>query len=395
MSNELINRSPDLKRLRDEGYTLSIRSSFLLVGDIPYVNTDKQVKFGVLVCKLVLAGNVTAQPDNHVAYFQGEYPCREDGTPIEAIRNASNRHEIGEGVFVDHTFSARPQPSGNYSDYYAKVTTYFGILSGPAQAIDPNFKAKVFHPIEPDTEEEEVFNYYDTATSRAEIGIATKKLKRKKTAIVGGGGTASYILDLIAKTPAAEIHIYDRDDYLQHNAFRCPGAPSLEELQKKPKKVDYLTAIYSKMHRHIIPHPYYIDASNVSELLDYDFVFLACDGGDHKKLIVRRLEDANIPFADAGMGVSLVDDSLGGIVRLTTSTPEKRDHVWEKNRIPFADGGPNEYDQNIQIADLNALNAALAVIKYKKYFGFYRDYGKEHYTAYAIDSNKLINEDGV
>jgi len=363
------------------------------VGDIPYVNAHKQVKFGVLVCKLVLAGNVTAQPDNHVAHFQGDYPCHQDGTPIEAIRNESRTHEIGEGVFVDHSFSAMPKPSDKYSDYYTKVTTYFGILSGPAQAIDPTVKAKVFRTVEPSAEEDDVFNYYDTATSRAEIGVVTKKLKGKKIAIVGAGGTASYILDLIAKTPAAEIHIYDGDDYLQHNAFRCPGAPTLDELRAKPKKVDYLAAIYSKMHRHVIPHAVHIDASNVDELITTDFVFLACDGGDHKKLIVRRLEEANIPFVDVGMGVTLVDDSLGGIIQLTTSTPAKRDHVWEKSRIPFADGGPNDYDQNIQIADLNALNAALAVIKYKKYFGFYRDFGQEHYTAYAIDGNKLFNED--
>jgi hypothetical protein len=52
-----------------------------------------------------------------------------------------------------------------------------------------------------------------------------------------------------------------------------------------------------------------------------------------------------------------------------------------------------DYDRNIQIADLNALNAALAVIKWKKMFGFYRDLEREHFTAYAIDTNTLINED--
>ncbi len=75
-------------------------------------------------------------------------------------------------------------------------------------------------------------------------------------------------------------------------------------------------------------------------------------------------------------------------------TPAQRDHVAAKQRIAFSDGdGNNEYDKNIQIADLNALNAALAVIKWKKLFGFYLDLDNEHYTTYTVDGNLLLNED--
>jgi tRNA A37 threonylcarbamoyladenosine dehydratase len=37
----------------------------------------------------------------------------------------------------------------------------------------------------------------------------TAKLEGKKIAIVGVGCTGSYILDLVAKTPVSEIHMYD------------------------------------------------------------------------------------------------------------------------------------------------------------------------------------------
>ena len=88
----------------------------------------------------------------------------------------------------------------------------------------------------------------------------------------------------------------------------------------------------------------------------------------------------------------MTDDSLGGILRVTTSTPKKREHV--SARISFSDGDDNnEYDCNIQIADLNALNAVLAVIKWKKLFGFYLDFDQEHHSTYTIDGNKLVNED--
>ena len=89
MSQRLISRSPDLKRLRDEGYDLEIRSGHLLVKDVPYVNSRREIKRGILVSTLTMAGDVTTRPDNHVAYFMGEHPCREDGKEIEQIKNES------------------------------------------------------------------------------------------------------------------------------------------------------------------------------------------------------------------------------------------------------------------------------------------------------------------
>ena len=63
-------------------------------------------------------------------------------------------------------------------------------------------------------------------------------------------------------------------------------------------------------------------------------------------------------------------------------------------RVSFADNnGDNPYDKNIQVADLNALNAALAVIKWKKVCGFYQDLEKEHNTTYTTSSNLLTSDD--
>ena len=49
MSQELINRSTDLQRLRDEGYDVEVREGALVVGSVPYVNSTRDVKFGKLV----------------------------------------------------------------------------------------------------------------------------------------------------------------------------------------------------------------------------------------------------------------------------------------------------------------------------------------------------------
>lgn len=391
MSRKLINHSADLRRLREEGYDLEIRGGFLLVKDVPYVNSKKEVKRGTLVSNLILAGDVTAQPDDHVACFEGEYPCKPDGREIENIRNQSERKELASDVWVDHRFSAKPaQP---YKDYYEKVTTYVAILSGPAQAIDRKVTAKTSPVIGPDQDDDDaVFNYIDTASSRAEIDRVTQKLALGKIAIVGLGGTGSYVLDLVAKTLVKEIHLFDGDILFQHNAFRSPGAPSIEELMGKPNKAAYFRDVYLKMRRGIVAHEVYIEADNVDLLREMDFVFLCLDRGAAKRLVVNKLVEFNIKFVEVGMGVYASEGALGGIVRTTTSTPEKRDHV--RVRVPFSDDdGHNEYALNIQIADLNALNAALAVIKWKKLFGFYHDFDHEHHSEYTIDGNALHNEE--
>lgn len=393
MSQKLISRSPDLKRLRDEGYDLEIRSGYLLVKDVPYVNSGKEVKRGTLVSKLMLAGDMTVRPDDHVAHFMGEHPCREDGKEIDQIKNASTRRELARGVVVDHTFSAKPQPTGFYEDYYAKVTQYVTILSAYAQVIKPGVTAKTFRPVEAGEDEKEtVFKYIDTASSRAEISSVTEKVAAvKKIAIVGLGGTGAYVLDLVAKTPVTEIHLFDGDAFFQHNAFRSPGAPSIDELKAQPSKAAYFRDIYAKMRNGIVVHEAYVGAENVDELRDMTFVFL-CLEGPAKKLIVEKLEAFGLPFVDVGMGIYLSEGSLGGILRVTASTPAQRDHV--RKRVSFSDDGDrNEYGVNIQIADLNALNAALAVIKWKKLVGFFQDLDHEHHSTYTIGGNMLLNED--
>lgn len=395
MSRQLINRSWDLQKLQNDGYELEIKSGFLLVKGVPYVNSRKEVQRGTLVAKLVLAGDKTTPPDDHVAYFAGEHPCNADGTEIAGIKHGSSTRAIAEGVVVDHSFSAKPKPHDRYPDYYAKMTTYAKLLSGPAQLIDPNARPQTFKVIatssEPDSRETP-FNYIDSASSRAEIDMVTAKFKNvKKIALVGLGGTGSYVLDLVAKTPVWEIHLYDKDPFLQHNAFRAPGAPSMEELEAQTPKSTWFKAVYEKMHSGIVDHPVYVDESNVEELRGMDFVFLSIDEGESKRLIVAKLEAFGVPFVDVGLGIQLRGDMLAGTVRVTTSTAKNRDHF--RGRVSFEELGNNEYNRNIQVADLNALNAALAVIKWKKICGFYQDMKSEHHSQFHTATNLFINED--
>lgn len=391
MSHKLISHSPDLKRLRDEGYEIEIKNAHLLVRSVPYMNTKKEIASGVLVCPLNLAGDQTTKPQDHTIYFAGEQPCDKEGNPIKGILNSSERKKLAEGIEVDHYFSAKP-PSGSYENYYEKITTYVRIIESQAQSINPSVTAKTFRVIE-SNEPDIVFNYLDTSSSRAEIEAISAKLQNLKVAIIGLGGTGSYVLDFVAKTPVREIHLFDEDNFLSHNAFRTPGAASLDTLRDRPKKVAYLYGVYSKMHKYVVPHEYHLTFSILGELSVMNFVFICLDEGEIKKSIIQKLIGESIPFVDVGMGINIVDGLLTGSARITTGTTEKNDHI--DKRISSADDGNDDYNKNIQIAELNALNAALAVIKWKKLFGFYHDLGNEHHAVYEININKLINDETV
>ncbi len=388
MSQQLINHSPDLKRLRDEGYEIETKGGYLVIHHIPYVNSKREIKYGKLISTLTLSNNKTIKPDNHVISFMGEYPCNNDGTIITAIQHANPNQTLFDGLTMNYSFSNKPQ--GGYADYFQKVKRYAEIITSPAKSIDHLVTEKTFKVIS-GKDEESVFNYIDTNSSRANIYHINEKFKGQRIGIIGLGGTGSYILDLISKTPVDEILLFDGDEFLQHNAFRSPGAPSVETLDKQLKKVDYLASIYSKMHKGIKAHAVYVSEDNIELLNDLSFVFICIDSNSARGMIISKLQQLGITFIDVGLGVNIADENLIGTVRVTVGTSLKNDHI--PTRIGIEDIDENEYSTNIQIADLNALNALMAVIKWKKMSGFYQDLKEEYHSTYTINTAQLLNAD--
>ena len=386
LQHPLIDLSNDLKRLADDGYEVEIWSGFLLLRNIPYVTTEGSVERGTLVCSLNLAGNVTTKPSDHVAYLIGGPPCDHTGQPLASIIISQNLTQLAEGLAINCTFSSKP--SAGYQDYYEKMNTYVSIISRYARVLDPSATARTFAlAVSPD--EDSAFVYTDTASSRAQVGHINEKLKLDAVAIVGLGGTGSYILDLVAKTPVREIHIFDGDKFGQHNAFRSPGAASVEVLRAAPKKSEHFQAIYSQMRRGITFHDH-VDEGTIDILDRMDFVFISIDQGHARKLIVERLEECGVPFVDVGMGVLERDNSLFGQIRTTLSIEGSREEA--RSRLPLWDNAAaNEYGRNIQIAELNALNAALAVIQWKQHLGYYVDQERELTSIYHLDGNHIVN----
>ncbi len=348
-----LSRSPDLERLREDGYEVFIhRTGYLVLNNIPYVDSSCVVRRGRLVSELTVEADVTIQPRDHVVMWSGDAPCDRDGNPL---------------------------------------SRYALVIAGPAAVFEPGATPMTFGYVEtPD--DDSVFEYVDTAATRARITALMDKFKSLRVVVAGCGGSGSYVLDFVAKTPVRQIDVYDGDRFRQHNAFRSPGAPRADELRGGPNKAEYFASKYRAMHRNVVAHPYALDESNVDELAGADFVFISIDRASAKVAIIKKLEDLGIQFVDVGMGVAEDESALGGLLRVTASIAGEP--TLERGRFSIVDPDPdNDYRVNIQIADLNALNAALAVVRWKKSIGFYRDLGREHNAIYLLDDSEILNED--
>jgi hypothetical protein len=388
MSQQLISRNADLKRLRDEGFNIEVYGGQLFAYHIPYVNSNKEIKYGVLISPLTMSGSETTKPSSHVILFSGEYPCDKEGVEIEQIRFSTNNTVFNNSIAANFSFSNKPL--NGYPDFYEKIKRYAEIISAPAKSIDSTVTEKPFITIK-NTEEGSVFNYLDTNSSRANIDFINNKLSSQKVGIIGLGGTGAYVLDLLSKTHVSEIHIYDGDIFLNHNAFRSPGAASIEELEEQKSKVEYFHQKYSQMRKQIVTHDYYVNKTNFNELLNLNYVFVCIDNNQVRKILIDYLVSNQVSIIDVGLGVNVVDDYLIGQIRVTSANAKNKNHL--DKYIPSGDDVDNDYVTNIQIAELNMFNAVQAVIKWKKMSGFYQDLEQEFHSIYSINDSTIHNEE--
>ncbi|MDO4161177.1 MAG: ThiF family adenylyltransferase [Prevotellaceae bacterium] len=369
MSQLLISLNKQLQNLQNEGYDIEVRDAYLLVHHVPYYNSSKQIKQGVLAMAISTSGNTILPPSDHTALWQGEKPCFPDGSEVPSLINCQRKVNLGNGLYTDYYCSRKPEANGGkYIDFYEKVTGYYHCISDPVCTTDKEAFLKTKSPILVEDESSPLV-YQDTNASRADIVGVNEVMKDKKIAIVGLGGTGSFLLDHLGKTCIAEIHLFDDDVFETHNAFRAPGAPSEEDLKQRKMKVEYLHEIYSRMHKNIIPHSTKITPSNLSLLADMDCVFICVDKVGVRCMIAEYLENNNKLFIDSGMGIEKDMDSLFGQIRVTTGYQNNYSHIKEV----FGDSTKDDdvYASNIQVSELNCLAAVMMIMKWKRIIGFY------------------------
>lgn len=388
MSNPPTGPEDPIGRLLAEGYDLVLQAGHLIVRRVPYLSSDGPHADGQLVLPVNDSnGVITDAIGDHTIWFTGKDPHDECGAPL----GSAGPRNIGDAGTVNFLLSFKPA-SGTYVGIDEKVRTYARILSTPARGVDPTLTATpgaAFQVVEDDLP----LAYRDTNSTRAGLTALNSVFRGHRIAIMGLGGTGSYILDQVAKTWVDQIDLFDGDVFENHNAFRAPGAAPLEILQGGRNKAEYFAAEYSRMHTGIVAHPEPLSMHNIELLTDATFVFLAAADAAERPSIMTWLRDRGIPFIDVGMGLHQIDEGqLVGLVRSTMYLPgDKTTLPTQPATVPDQD----DYSTNIQVADLNALNALLAVINWKRHLRFYATHAPATETVYKTFSNQLRNGDAT
>lgn len=358
--------------LVDEGYAVSIiDGQYIIVDNVPYVSAAGVISRASIISSYLEKDGIAQVNGEHVVWFTGSVPCTPTGESLVHILVADTNPALVGGRQALCRLSYKSERPETLANFYNKLTHYIRKLQSYANVIDPTASATGTGSISI-RQERSVFLYPNPAIAREGLDAYEAKLKVAKVAIVGLGGTGSYILDALAKTPAEEIHLYDDDFVDLGNVYRMPGALTAAEAHQQIRKTDYLRDLYSRMRTGITSHPIRINEGNVNELNDCAFVFVAVDHGPSRGIIARHLAAKGIAFVDVGLGVdrSPEDTKLFGRIRVTAVQQETKALL---ETLPVADDAADAVYNNIQVAELNALNAMLAVIVYKQKIGFYSE----------------------
>jgi hypothetical protein len=324
-------------------------------------------------------------------FFAGGVPHNIDGAPIRNLGGGPTQLALSEecaDVVVQRSFSNLPKAAGKFSDFFEKIDSYVTIVSGPAIELhnaNP-FTYRITKKVLPDS----IFKFQDTMTTKAEISDLSRKFRSDIVAIIGLGGTGAYILDFIAKTPVKEIRAFDPDVFHVHNAYRSPGRLNKSELGEK--KADIYNARYDNFRTGLLFSTKFVDSTSEDDLEGVTFAFVCVDKGSSRAGIFDVLLKKKIPYIDVGMGLKRRENLLNGMLRVTHLSVENGKEIREKGLAELQDGSEDLYRANVQISELNALNASLAVIKFKQIRGFYFEEIPYYHLLFEIGDLKVVGD---
>lgn len=390
MFHQLVSHNDDLRRLIEKGYAVAIDGGYLLIRDIPYLNSLKALEWGAFVAKLEFINKLTVKQDDHQVWFAGSVPHGLDGNPIPNLGGGPTGLPLGAAssdVVVQRRFSNKPKVTGKFADFFDKIESYTTIISGPAMELC-NVNPYSFRTVEKMSDS--VFNFHDTLTSRAEIMDLSAKFATDVVAVIGLGGTGIYVLDFLVKMPVKEIRAFDLDVYHVHNAFRSPGALAESELGKP--KADVCRTRYDNFRKGLRVESKFVDSSSGADFEGVTFAFVCVDKGSSRAGIFDMLMSKGIPFIDVGMGLNRKRGPVNGMLRTTYYSAADGQKVRDKALAEMSDQPDDIYRTNIQISEINALNACLAVIRFKQLRGFYFEDIPYYHLLLEIGDLKIVGE---
>lgn len=343
------------------------------------------------------------------------------GKPNERIGGAVHGVRITADTELDgRVYNADGTPIGNYIDGDEKTWSNISIKKGSQGSPEEDGSAidVIYRYAKQIVGAMSAAGYSETASlavrgplkipntfeARAALGPVQDRIRDQRIAIIGLGGTGAYVLDLMAKTPVKEIHLLDSDDVNWHNFMRAPGAPTAEEIESRKKerlsKVDYYFSKYASLREGIHAHAVRVEApSMLNEFLSahpIDYAFVCIDQltvGDSSRqdAVYCALSEAAVPFIDSGVSITLEDRTVRGAV--TTSAYAAGSDAW-KDAIPNAkvEGNVPGY-RNVQLPEVNALAAALAVMEWRRRTEQYVSESTSFLHKFRLETPRIVRAD--
>ena len=318
----------------------------------------------------------------------------ESGKPNDRIGGAGHGVRIIADEELDGlVYHADGRPIGNYIDGDGKTWSTISVKKGRQDSPEEDGSANELlhryakqivgavsaagYPETHSLAKPGPFKIPNTFEARSALGPVQDRIRDQRIAIIGLGGTGAYVLDLMAKTPVPEIHLLDADEVEWHTFMRAPGAPTTGEIESlrsnPPTKVAYYHSKYASLREGIYPHVIRIDSPSIlGEFLPshpIDFAFVCIDqkkdsDTPRQDVVYEALSEAEIPFVDSGVSITLENDTVRGAV--TTSFFAEKSEGW-REAIPNAkvEGNVPGY-RNVQLPEVNGLAASLAVMEWRR-----------------------------
>ena len=354
------------------GWTVEVGENRISVREVPYRKKDGEAGTCQVLVETQDDGLTMTAPENgsgamHAAVLIGV----SEGRAYQATGEP-----VGNVVWTDNTSRcviSIKRDEGEYVNAWHALFVYTATVAGEVGLKERD-------------QVERIFKFEIDGEDSREMRAWRNRARGQRVAIVGLGGVGLWILDLMSKTYVNEIRIWDGDVIEGRNLLRAPGWASQDAIGEN--KAQYFGEHYQQMRKGITIHAEYWQANDHADAFqDLDFVFVAIDKEETRTALCEKLVEAKIPFIDVGMGIELKQGQVRGSCQVffTGEDPER----WRIG-IPTVEGAGEKDYYDLQLADMGALNAALAVGTWRRHIGQYEAEEKNWLIRYLMESNDLI-----
>ena len=293
-------------------------------------------------------------------------------------------------------WSRKPLEAGTmrpYTDYREKIQTYVDEVAAYADALHPGALEAARAGEDPITISSTRFKYLNTSTYRYGLKGIELPIEDEVVAVIGVGGTGSYLVDILAKTNIKELHLFDDDILEQHTAFRLAGAAHIEEIGGTRTKVAWHKQRYSAVREEgVFSIETKVNGDAKDLLQKFTTVFVAVDDLACRREIQTQCNELGVFHVSVGLAVEVEgqhNNQLGGMVKVETSIiPLPR----PTHDSQFDHAQPQAYG-NVQTAELNMLGAALAIVEWKAKAGIYRSERSQYDSVlFSATTGRILHQ---